>query len=377
MSESGDSVDIKFGVIGGVHKGTGTSRGRGFIRMLQVLGARVTAVYDVVRENAERAVELAPGASAFTDFDAFLESGIEAAAICSPVHVHAEQAVTCLERGIHVLSEVPSASTLEDARALVRAAEKGSARYMLAENYRYLDDVELVKRMVEDGRFGELYFAEGAYVHDCKDLWRQADGSLTWRGKGLLGVYCTHSLGPVLYYLDDRVRSVACLANPSELYDPDIHQQGNHVMLMQTTKGRTVLVRVDHMSSRPHDARYYSLQGTGGAYQVVSGQPMVWLAEDHEESHVGGGAAWHPLKEYAQRYTPERLAVGEEARRGGHGTSEYWMVQDFLRSIEEGSSPAIDVHMAMDYTVPGILAAQSAEQGGAMLPVPDSRSWAE
>ena len=71
----------------------------------------------------------------------------------------------------------------------------------------------------------------------------------------------------------------------------------------------------------------------------------------------------------------EEALAGEEARRGGHGTSEYWMLKDFLKSIEEGTTPPIDVHVAMDYTVPGIVAAQSVEQAGATLPVPDSRDW--
>jgi len=374
------AAQVKFGIIGGGHRGVGTSRGDSFARALAAVGAPVTAFYDIVEDNARRAADAVPGARPFTDWEAFLDSGIEAVVIASPVHCHAEQAVACLERGLHVLSEVTAASNLEDARKLVQAARRSSARYMLAENYRYLDEVELVRRLQDASRFGEVYFAEGAYVHDCKDLWRNRDGSLTWRGKGLLGVYCTHSLGPVLYLLEDRVASVSSLANPSELYDPDVHQQGNHVMLMRTVKGRTVLVRVDHLSSRPHDMTYYSLQGNRGAYRATraeSRQALVWLADEHEPSRVGGGCSWHPLSDYAGKYIPERLAVGPEARRGGHGTSEYWMLLDFLKSIREGTPPPIDVHTALDYTLPGVLAAQSAAEGGTTLAVPDSRDWAK
>jgi predicted dehydrogenase len=377
---------VRFGIIGGGHRGVGTSRGDSFARALAVVGATVTAFYDIVEENARRASEAVPGARPFTDWEAFLGSGIDAAVIASPVNCHAEQAVGCLERGIHVLSEVTAASNLEDARRLVRAARAGARRqagaavYMLAENYRYLDEVELIKRLQDAGRFGEVYFAEGAYIHDCKDLWRNPDGSLTWRGKGLLGVYCTHSLGPVLYLLGDRVTSVSSLANPSELYDPEVHQQGNHVMLMRTAKGRTVLVRVDHLSSRPHDMTSYSLQGNRGAYRATrteSRQAFVWLADEHEPSGVRGGCSWHALWDYAGKYIPERLAVGPEARRGGHGTSEYWMLLDFLKSIRQGTRAPIDVDTALDYTLPGILAAESAAQGGATLAVPDSREWVE
>ncbi len=374
---SGKAV-VLFGVVGAGNLGVGTSRGNSFVRALSAVGGRVSAIFDVVEENAQRAAETVEGACAFTDFEAFLDSGIEAAAICSPVPFHPEQSADCLERGIHVLSEVTATSSLESARHLVEAADRSPAQYMLAENYRYFDEVELVKRMTEDGRFGGPHFAEGAYIHDCKDLWRNEDGSLTWRGKGLLGVYCTHSLGPVLYILKDRVKSVSCLANPSEQYDADAHQQGNHVMPMRTEQERTVLVRVDHLSSRPHQMVYYALQGTAGAYEAWRGfgdESKVWLADEHEPSRCRSGCKWHRLWDYAERDIPDRLNVGEEARRGGHGSSEYWMLQDFLKSIEEGSAPPIDVHTAMDYSLPGVLAAQSAEKGGAALTVPDTRDW--
>ena len=379
MTAASEKAALTFGIIGAGNRRTGTARGDQLARMLPVVGGRVTAFYDLVEENARRAAAAFDGACTFTDLEAFLDSGIDACVICSPVGCHVEQAIPCLERDIHVLSEVPAAGTLEDGRLLVEAASRSSAHYMLAENYCYYDEIELVKRMVEAGRFGQVYFAEGAYTHDCKFLWRNEDGSLTWRGEGFANVYCTHSLGPLLYILQDRVKSVSCLANPSELYDPEIHWQGNHLMLMRTEKERTVLVRVDHLSSREWDV-YYSLQGNRGAYKGDRFFPFVhnsavWLADDHET------CKWQRLWDYAEQYIPDRLReterLGEKAKQGGHGNTEYWMLKDFLESVQKGTTSPIDVHVAMDYTVPGIVAAQSAEQEGTTLPVPDSRDWAE
>jgi hypothetical protein len=51
------------------------------------------------------------------------------------------------------------------------------------------------------------------------------------------------------------------------------------------------------------------------------------------------------------------------------------MLQDFVTGIQAGTPSPIDVHAAMDYSLPGIVAAQSAEQHGAVLSVPDSRGW--
>jgi len=369
---------VTFGIIGVGDPDAGTSRGVLFSRLVPTVGGRVSAFCDLSEANARRAAAAEHGARAFRDIDAFLDSGIDAAIICTPVDCHVEQAVQCLERGIHVLSEVPAASTLEGARRLVQVASRSPARYMLAENYRYYDEVELVKRMVDDGRFGHVYFAEGAYLLDWKRMWRGPDGELTWRGRGYPTVYCTHNLGPILYWLGDRIAGVSCLANPASLYDPEVDWQGNHVMLMRTVGGRNVLLRVDTISSRPLDTRL-ALQGTGGAYASdrlllrFEHDSRVWLG-GHERSRP-----WSPLWRYADEYIGDRAdeteRVSHRLPRGYRSVREWRLLREFVRSIAEGTPSPIDVHAAMDYTVPGIVAARSALQGGEMLPVPDSREW--
>lgn len=360
---------MKFGVIG-------CRRGRSFVRMCGIVGgASVAAIYDV---DLPRAREVAGeiGAEALGELDAFLESGIDAVVIASPLPYHARQAVAALERGVHVLSEVTACHTLEDAEALVRAARASSAVYMLAENYRYFDEVELVRRMIADGRFGDIYFGEGEYLHDCKDLWRNPDGTLTWRGLGQLGVYCTHSLGPLLYLFEDRVATVSAMAIDGVRFDPEVSTPVQYVMQMRTVKGRVLRVRVDHTSPRPHQMAYYLVQGTAGAYEAWRGngdRAKVWLQDEHAPSRCSGGCDWHDLDAYREQYIPDRMAVGKEAGAGGHGTSEYWLLREFLQSVRGERAVPIDVYAALDYTAPGILAIESDKQGGIPLVVPNYR----
>ena len=378
---------IRFGIIGAGHVGVGSSRGDSFVRILKVFSdrAHVTAICDINPENAQRAAEYAgDGVQAFTDLNAFLDSGVEAVVVATPVRFHVEQSVAALRRDIHVLSEVPAAHTMEAAKQLADAARNSRAVYMFGENIRYLDEVELVKRMVDDGGFGETYYAEGEYLHDCKDLWLGSDGKPTWRGRQSgkapgYGVYCTHSLGPALYLLDDRVVQVSALANEQSVVVPERSGWFNFTMLMRTAKGAVVKVRVDTVSNRPHTASYFSLQGTKACYESSRGlgdEAKVWLADEHEESHVFDSAKWHRLWDYAQRYIPDRLRVGEEARQGGHGTCEYWMMKDFLAAIRGEQPTTIDVYRGLDYTVPGICALESMERGGAAVAVPDFRGEA-
>src|SRR5689334_11023100 len=91
--------DMRFGVIG-------SRRGHSFMRMCRLVGGgELTAVYDIDVPRGEKAVE-GTGARVYGDLDAFLESGIDAVVVASPLPFHAEQAVAALERGLHVLSEV-------------------------------------------------------------------------------------------------------------------------------------------------------------------------------------------------------------------------------------------------------------------------------
>jgi predicted dehydrogenase len=314
-------------------------------------------------------------AKGFTDLDRFLSYGLDAVIIASPLWLHAEQSIAVLERGISVLSEVTPVSTLTQAAQLAAAVERTNGFYMLAENYRFIDDIELIKRMVDDGRFGRVSFGEGEYLHDCRDLALNSDGTPTWRGdlKNLGVLYCTHSLMPLLYITGDRVATVCCLGADDGI--------GGTLTLMKSAAGRVFKVRLDNSSPRPHNMAYYTLQGEAGAYESWRGmgdRAKVWLADVHEPSKVRALdgeviAQWHPLSEFAAEYIPERVAAPHVARSSDHFGADYWMLIAFARALLDGTPSPIDVYQALDCSVPGIVALASRANGGAPVPVPDFR----
>jgi hypothetical protein len=62
-----------------------------------------------------------------------------------------------------------------------------------------------------------------------------------------------------------------------------------------------------------------------------------------------------------------------QARLGGHGTAEYYMIQAFLDSVRNDTRPPIDIYAALDMALPGLCAHESAVNGGKPIPVPDWR----
>ncbi len=361
---------IRFGVIG-------LRRGESFLRACEAVGgATVVALHDLDETRLNEAAG-AIGAEPYTDLDAFLAADVDVVVVASPLPYHAEQAIAALQAGKHVLSEVLPCQSVDEARALVAAVAASGRAYMLAENCVYYDEIEIVRRLVAQGRFGRVYYAEGDYIHDCNGLWFDANGELTWRGRGLLGVYGTHGIGPLLAITGDRVARVRAIAMPAGIVLPDVPVQTMHLLEMETVSGAMFRTRVDTISPRPHvSTTAFVIQGTKGSYesaQSASDVARIWLQDTHEPSGVSGPATWHPLTDLAAEVIPDRLAV--DAPEVGHGTSEYWLLRDFCAALRDGGRMPIDIHAALDMTLPCILAMESAAQDGAWVDVPDSREW--
>ena len=363
---------IRFGIIGAA------GRGNSFARSLKANPAtEIAALCDIreeqVRKNAaELGVE-----QVFTDAEAMCDSGkVDAVVIGTPMQFHAPQAIMALERGIHVLSEVTAGVSVEECRDLVRAARRSEARYMMAENYTYMKPNVLVRELVKQGLFGELYYAEGAYIHELK----QHNEDTPWRRRWQTGVngctYPTHSLGPVLRWFEgDRVEAVCAMGTGHHYQDPrgDLYGMEDSVTMMcRFASGGLAQIRVDMLSDRPHNMVHYALQGTDGCYESTDGYqgvPKVWLRCRSEQPK------WEPL-EVLEEHLPEFWRnPPEEALKAGHGGGDYWEVQDFVAAIREEKEPPIGIDLAMDMTLPGLISQQSLAQGCTWVAVPDPRNW--
>ena len=137
--------------------------------------------------------------------------------VCTPGDVHAEIAVAALDAGKHVLCEKPLANTVDEARAMVAAAERAQAngvRSMVGFNYRRVPAVTLARRLVEQGRIGQVRHVRATYLQD----WIvDPDAPLVWRlqadraGSGALGDIGAHVVDLAQYVTGDRLTGVCGL----------------------------------------------------------------------------------------------------------------------------------------------------------------------
>lgn len=339
----------------------GLRRGRLYVEVFKLLPeTEVVAVCDLDQSLAESIAQEFKVPAYFTDYVDMLDHGVDIAVISTPAPLHASQSIEALKRGIHVLSEVPAAYTLEECFKLVRTVEEVGVKYMMAENYIYLPSTEVISRVVSSGLIGKPIYVEGEYVHDCRYLMRDEKGVLTWRARLPPIQYCTHNLGPILRILDDRCK-VAVGMNTGCNVAPELGAIDLEVGLFKTSKG--VVIKV--------------LNG----FSVAREPMLIWLVVYGTKGVVEGRrCGWDDFKLYV-----EGLGMGDMARitpstryqgltvPGGHGSSEYLLASGFVKSILEDSKPPIDVYEALDYTAPGICAHISAEMGGKPVEIPDFR----
>ena len=105
-----------------------------------------------------------------TDWRALLgRDDVELVDICTPGDTHAEIAIAALDAGKHVLCEKPLANTVAEAAAMVAAAERAAGRgvrSMVGFNYRRVPAVALARRLVAEGRIGEIRHVRAQYLQD-------------------------------------------------------------------------------------------------------------------------------------------------------------------------------------------------------------------
>jgi predicted dehydrogenase len=85
-----------------------------------------------------------------------LIGSIDGAIVATPNHTHRAVAVPLLEAGIGTLIEKPLATSVEEGRAIVEAAQRGSAAVAIGHYQRFLDAPRLLKRLLHERYFGHV-----------------------------------------------------------------------------------------------------------------------------------------------------------------------------------------------------------------------------
>lgn len=150
-------------LIGGVHRIAARLDGH-----YELVAGALSSTPDRAQASAE-ALGIARSYDTFEDMaeaEAARDDGIEAVAIVTPNHVHADAAIAFLSRGIHVICDKPLTSTMEDAQRLAEAARASDALFMLTHNYTGYPLVRQAREMIAVGDLGTIRLVNVEYVQD-------------------------------------------------------------------------------------------------------------------------------------------------------------------------------------------------------------------
>lgn len=367
----------------------------------------VSAVYttDLLADRAATLLAQAGLAGTFDSFDSMLASPlIDAVAIFTQRWTHGPLALRALRAGKHVYSAVPMAFTEKEIQDIVGAVAETGLVYMMGETSYYNPATVFARKRIADGSFGRLFYAEGDYIHDMDlgfyEAYRYSGGE-NWKSTASFPpmLYPTHSIGGVLGAWDTYATAVSCIGVTDDrgdgVFDREVsrfdNDFSNATALFKLAAGGSMRTnefrRVGYPSQlRESRFRYF---GTEGSFEEVA-TAAYWQTKDGVEDVSGlietsaSGSSDDPslahvdpalrdtfLSGYAPIHDSARIPAELRRLHNGHEGSHHFLVDDFVVAVNSKTLPPVNAWMAARFTLPGIVAHESALRGGEMLPIID------
>lgn len=171
-------------------------------------------VVDVNEDMAETARQRFGFEEASADWRAVVaRPDIDIVDICTPNNSHAEIAIAAAKAGKHIICEKPLARTGAESKTMLDAVRSSGSIHMVAFNYRRTPAVALARKLIEEGRIGNILNFRGTYLQDWS---ADPDSPLSWRfqksvaGSGTVGDIGTHVVD-FARYLVGEIASVNAL----------------------------------------------------------------------------------------------------------------------------------------------------------------------
>lgn len=383
-------------------------------RWVHIPGIQVVALCDYEESRAEACQKILRNAGLMPAAVYSGEKGYEAVCrrkdidlvyIATDWDHHFPIAKMALENGIHAAIEVPSAMNLEQCWTLINLSEQTRKHCFILENCCY-DWFEMnTLHMVQNGVFGEIIRAQGAYIHNLDPYWdyywKAGDNDkLGWRMRYNMenrgDLYATHGLGPVAQALNihrgDRMKLLVAM-DTKAVHGPEwveqktgqrpaVYRSGDATTtLVRTENGKVIEIQHNVMSPQPYN-RLYQLTGTKG---FANKYPIEGYALSSEQLKAAGtqpnvddlsGHEFIPKAEAQalekKYYSPILARYGKDAKEiGGHGGMDFVMDSRLVYCLQNGLPLDMDVYDMAEWCCIGELGALSMDNNCASVTFPD------
>lgn len=324
----------------------------------------VVAVSDLFPDRRDGLAKACRCKKTYDSLEELVKDDTIEAVFCStdPPH-HAQHCMEVLKHGKHVAVNVPAIwGSLEQADQLYEAVKKAKGlHYMMFETSFYHPGLWPMRQIYQAGGFGKHVYSEGEYYH-------YHDGSAPmpsyngWRDGPPPLWYATHSTAYYIGVTGGSLTHVSCQAKPGHWYwlKPGANKFNNthstETALFQTSDGGAFRALCCY-DSPGHEGVKGRFRGELGSFDGDTGDGKNW------GSFAGNGQN-KPLPDLALPPLPPHVDPG------GHGGAEGQLMNEFITAILQDRTPWCNVADALNLTVAGVVASQSAKKDGELLKIP-------
>jgi predicted dehydrogenase len=268
---------------------------------------------------------------------------------------------------------VPAATTIEECKAIVKAAQESGKNYMMMETAIYTREFLFIREMYSTGKIGRIQFMRGCHQQEM------AGWPGYWEGLPPMH-YATHAVSPCLGLVKGEADYVACFGS-GHIADNLTAKYGSPFAV------ETAIFRVRNKQlcfevtrSLFETARQYiesfDVYGDKASFEwtrIEGEQAIIHVGEKPERVTIPDFA--HLLPNSLQRFTTKGVYDSEHAhlsfiQGGGHGGSHPHLVNEFVTSIVEQRPSFPDVFQSVNWTCAGICAHESAMRRGEIVKLP-------
>lgn len=311
----------------------------------------VVAVSDLFKDRCDNLARACRCGKTYPSLEELVkDDSIEAVFVATDAPHHVEHCIEVLKHGKHVASAVPAVfGSLEDAERLYQAVKAGGRHYMMFETSAFRGDCCAMRLAYRAGAFGKLIYSEGEYFHYMAT---PIDSYKGWRIGLPPQFYPTHSNAYQLCVTGGSFTEVSCLAMPSILpafaAGANAYQNrfATEIALFRTSEGGMSRMAVS-----------WDTQGPENEVGRVRGER---------------GAMWTGRYEGAEKNLPDLSCppLPPSVQPGGHGGSHGHLMNEFVTAILQNRQPLVDVSLALNLSVAGIVAHHSALKDGELMKIP-------
>ena len=313
----------------------------------------VTAVSDLFSDRCAELAEACRCKTIYPSLEELVKDGsIEAVFVATDAPSHARHCIEVLKHGKHVASAVPAVfGSLQEADRLFEAVRASGLKYTMFETSCFHEDLHAMRTIYRAGGLGKLVYSEGEYFHFMPE---PLPSFRDWRVGLPPQFYPTHSNAYYIGVTGGSFVEVSCLGMPSTLphLQPGNNRYNNpfgtEIASFRTSEGGMSRMAVS-----------WDTPGYGGEMGRIRGQKGSFYGK------------YEGTEQTLPNTTRPPLPPG--VPQGGHGGSHGYLMNEFITAILQDRKPLVDVATALNLTIPGLVAHQSALKSGKLLKIPQYR----